>query len=392
MSTGLAKGSSCRRSGDIKSRPSGTISQRRRPLVLVAALINVFLPPEILGEIFKLYMLMCTECFRFEEYNPNSQKSPYRWYRVASVCRYWRSVALSTAELFARVDLTRSQGHFTSEWLAHSGKVPLQIIGHLTPTNNCWGVISPHMERISKLNVYVQTNACLPSAWPSTLLNLTSLSCTYLPHELHLPPHYEVVKELLNRSPNLKSLAMRIENRPGSVWTSYISHRFLTRLRIHGWGWPRKLNENRNSDLLSFVSLIRRLPQLDILELDAFEPVYENPYRTPHHSVVPSVAQPLTCFKANGALASIIPILASRAIAPRMLNIVAFHYKPLRHDDDIKFISSTFINTPGTPWRGIISTRIGIDTSIHRDVYEFSLKGWLHHIPSIVHRYTSTLR
>ncbi|KAK7685748.1 hypothetical protein QCA50_011094 [Cerrena zonata] len=356
------------------------------------ALINALLPPELLGEIFKLYMHMCTEYFRFEVYSISSQESPYRWYRVASVCRYWHSVALSMTELFTYVDLTRPKSHLTSKWLARSRQAPLRIVGRLTCTNNRWKAALPHLQRVVSLRVYTQLYSRFPLG--PTLPNLKSLSYTYM--EPHNPqPSDEALKGLLDRSPNLESLAIHLRKGGGSAWMSHISHRFLTRLRIYGWQgrsvpWQSNEEENREGGLSFLVPLIRRLPQLDVLELDASKFISNPSLNDLYRSHLSPQVKPLTYFKATGDLTSIVSVLTSGAIAPRKLDISVFQSMPPLHDEDIELISSAIITTPSIPWHVITSASIGIDTDTHKSIYEFSLKGWSQSIPSIMHESTDS--
>lgn len=76
---------------------------------VVKPAINVLLPMEILAEIFKNYMLICTPQ-GYHTIHPFSARSlvhtPYEWLKVAHVCRYWRSIALSYPVLFEYVVLS----------------------------------------------------------------------------------------------------------------------------------------------------------------------------------------------------------------------------------------------------------------------------------------------
>ena len=85
------------------------IAQYRGRLNDLQSRINVLMPPELLREVFKQLMWGCVlENIRFltAKYGSNIKYRPTRstWLRVAHVCRYWRSIALTFPELFSFLD------------------------------------------------------------------------------------------------------------------------------------------------------------------------------------------------------------------------------------------------------------------------------------------------
>lgn len=80
----------------------------------------------------------------------------YCWFHVAFVCRYWRSIILSTPELFSQIDLSFPLGKYGSSWLSYSKQASLRLLGALDRNYDAWTLIFPHMERIESLKVRVQ--------------------------------------------------------------------------------------------------------------------------------------------------------------------------------------------------------------------------------------------
>lgn len=364
-----------------------TISRSSIYLNASKALINVLLPPELLGEIFKQCMLMCTEYFAFETYIISPRESPYRWFRVAFVCRYWRAIALSMGELFTRLDITHPLNGLTRPCLAQSKQCPVQIIGRINETNRRWKVALPYMDRALILRIYTTQDTCLPATWPPTLPNLKSLSCTYTKfysREASLP--HEVINGLLVRSPNLESLAVHLKVGGTAAWMWHVSHPFLTRLRIHGWQGQRQPSSQYPDGLDPFLALICRLPKLEFLEIDSLNLPWDLPLEQVCHTRESSAIHPLTCFKASGSLTSIMTILTSGAIAPQNLDITFFHSQTLC-SDDIQLMVDALVATHNTPWKAVISAGIWVGSGSvpENHIHVVTLKGWTHCIPSAMH-------
>ncbi|KZT64611.1 hypothetical protein DAEQUDRAFT_601255 [Daedalea quercina L-15889] len=79
------------------------------------------LPPELLSECF----LSCAMTIPSRPFGLDPEPQ-YSWISLSHVCRHWRSVALSTTRLWARIRLT-SHREWTSEVVVRSGEAPLEV-------------------------------------------------------------------------------------------------------------------------------------------------------------------------------------------------------------------------------------------------------------------------
>lgn len=157
------------------------IAQYRGCLNAIESQINVRLPPEVLGEIFKQHMLPWTAPFEIPVWVKYPKlSSSYGWFKIASVCRHWRAVVLSTPELFTRIELNHSFSPLALQWFSRSKEVPLELVGELTNSPELkWEIAFPHMGRMQSLRICARPNTYYPSEWPSVLSCLKSLLLVY---------------------------------------------------------------------------------------------------------------------------------------------------------------------------------------------------------------------
>ncbi|KAL7278465.1 hypothetical protein ACG7TL_007464 [Trametes sanguinea] len=113
------------------------------------------LPPEILGEIFKLVHTMeaahgtrigCCD----QEHVVRRPRSPDK---LAEVCTRWRSAALETRELWCRIAVHRSE-KWLELGLTRSGNKPLHVgLHHPTTSLASWSLLEGHTQRLRSLTV-----------------------------------------------------------------------------------------------------------------------------------------------------------------------------------------------------------------------------------------------
>ena len=341
-------------------------------------------------------MRECTENFEFEvmRLKVGGSRPSHEWLQILlSVSDHWRSVALSTVELFSRIDIIYPS--MISFYLTVSQGIPLEIRGRINKTNTRWNVLSSEdIDRVVALRVYTKMNASIPKTWPETFLNLESLSVTLT--ERYCPKttsDYSAFSELLARSPRLTSLAVHLIRGGTASWMPFIATSSLTRLRIYGWqGWEHTDEVPEEAEpggiVQPFVALIQRLPHLDRLELMAFRLPSDVNLRGPFEEL----PHTLSVFEANGALTSIAMLLQSRVITPRSLLITAFHYED-SDDEDIPLTFSNMINTLGVPVVNSITSAsicVGTGSESAENVYIFSVKGWTPYIPFTMHSFITT--
>ena len=100
----------------------------------------------------------CTENFEFEvmRLKVGGSRPSHEWLQVLlSVSDHWRSVALSTVELFSRIDIIYPS--MISFYLTVSQGIPLEIRGRINKTNTRWNVLSSEdIDRVVALRVYTK--------------------------------------------------------------------------------------------------------------------------------------------------------------------------------------------------------------------------------------------
>ncbi|KAK7685757.1 hypothetical protein QCA50_011103 [Cerrena zonata] len=354
------------------------IAQYRGCLNALEALINVRLPPELLSKVFMEEMLCCTDDFREDVsvFKMARAKYLYAWFRVASVCRHWRSIVLSTPQLFSRISLNLPLNILASQWLSYSKQVPLQLAMWLDSGIRNNSSINTYIRRAVSLKVFLHRFSGLSPAWPTMLSQLKSLSIICDRFSGECPPRFlETLYELLTRSPDVRVLSLHL---PNGDCMPHIPHRFLSKLRI---SVESSTYTTAESNATMFISLIKRLPYLDDLELDYPRLGTKSPFKHTYHPTPTLIARPLSRLKVTGPLELIMPILTSGTIAPRILNIEVVHSATL-YDEDIEYISSVLIAIPNASWHSLKSTSIRVHGPAY---YSYFLKGWSRSIPSNMH-------
>lgn len=119
---------------------------------------------------------------------------------------------------------------------------------------------------------------------------------------------------LMNRSPNLTTLAVLLRDEARPVFMSFISHHQLTRLKINGWR-PR---DTGSDSCASFSSLLQRLPQLTILELDNLWTTRSRlSFPTPQTNLAKPETPPLAYFEPPAQCCRFAQSLQSKLLYPR---------------------------------------------------------------------------
>ena len=207
-------------------------------------------------------MLICTPP-GYHDMGPSELRKleypPYMWLRVAHVCRYWRSIALSYPALFTYVRISRSYA-IVEEWLAHSGASPIYIIGMLNEYRRHWEQIVPHLSHTVDVNITLPSamSESKPVSWPNCPL-MKTVACT-LSQDEDIPQGVSVLDTFLRCLPNLEHLTIRAEVSQAR-WARATIPQSLRQLEVNSWAF------SEHDDLEDLVSTLDRLPNLQVLEL-----------------------------------------------------------------------------------------------------------------------------
>lgn len=126
-----------------------------------------------------------------------------------------------------------------------------------------------------------------------------------------------------------------------------LSHRYLKTLKICGWSPKQK------EALIHFLSLLHRLPQLDVLDFEGL-----GGSRRFFANVTAQQTQSLSYFRATGTSPIIASILASGAIAPRKVAIIANLPTSSNNENMRKILNALMTALPTIVWNSITSMTI----------------------------------
>ncbi|KAK7685764.1 hypothetical protein QCA50_011110 [Cerrena zonata] len=289
--------------------------------------INRLLPRELLAEVFKQYMLLCTPPGYHKAPNKGSEYAPYAWLQVAHVCRHWRYIALSYPLLFKYLHL-RGRLHsveLISEWLTHSEEAPIYFLGQLDKDDACWDIVIPHLSHTVNLDIVLPQilDPEVDVAWPICPL-MKSVSCE-LPDEGKDNPAADGLENFLKCLPYLEELVIDLNLNPVK-WTTLPLPPSIKHLKIIAWS-PRQAN-----DIKEFISLIQTLPCLTELEMkNTMNPASDASIDTPDTIII---VPPLHNLRLSGSIGAMCLMLESIACVhgfhlnlynitelPRLLNI-----------------------------------------------------------------------
>ena len=227
------------------------IAQYRGRLNDLQSRINVLMPPELLREVFKQLMWGCVlENIRFltAKYGSNIKYRPTRstWLRVAHVCRYWRSIALTFPELFSFLDagVYGPATPFASRCLKLSNPAPLYLsFDELKHNLKAFEQVA---HRISEMRIAnLQTHLSNTSPIFPAVQSLT----------VHIPHLSTSIDAFMSHFPNLKYLHFASKGYPTVL--PCLPLPLLTHLRLC-------CNAISGEQ---FSGLFRTFPNLKVLEL-----------------------------------------------------------------------------------------------------------------------------
>ena len=227
------------------------IAQYRGCLNLTESPINRLMPQEILREIFRQLMWDHASRIIFPSSSPITNDGPKStWFRVAFVCRYWRSIAISYPKLFTYVNTWVGKGDkaFIPRVLEYTRPNSLHIVtSEITPDDA--QVLAPHVYRIKTMVVGILD--------PYQFDKYPTFDAT---HFLYFCRSYDVgdhhYNRFLERFPNLERLHITVQPEINITFPSaYLP--LLTRLRLDGCTFFRE----------EFIRVMDFLPKLEVLEL-----------------------------------------------------------------------------------------------------------------------------
>ena len=232
------------------------ISQDQGYLNRIQPRINVSMPPEMLEEIFKQLMwnylpqrVTRRSCPSFVD------PSPIRctWLKVALVCRYWRSLAVSFSELFSFVDIGSSYVSTTQSiprWLDLSGLAPLYL-SFRNFNKTTVALISPCVSRITGMRI-VDYQA---RSFKTLPIFQATRSLTCIKQRYGTPA--DESQKLFTHFPNLQHLHFCYKGEMRALpWT--LPFPSLTYLSLSYTSIPDHM----------FVAMLQLLPSLRTLELE----------------------------------------------------------------------------------------------------------------------------
>lgn len=244
-------------------------------LNVIQPCINVLMPRELLQEIFRQLMWdsieqttwtwtwtpppwpLHTGCVHYPRRNS--------WLKVALVCRYWRSIALSFKELFSYVHLEDAFEN-TGLWshlLEYSQPSPLDVSMEGL-TSNVLDAIIPHAVRLSSVQIDVLDwdESDPPYEKLSGVFRATgSLVCAIASR---LPARH--FPKFLGLFPNVKRLHLT-----ACDFIHYVSLPLLTHLSLLGGRFSQQ----------QLFQMLDLLPQLEVLKLQQVLSVIPSDHNTP---------------------------------------------------------------------------------------------------------------
>ncbi|THH30041.1 hypothetical protein EUX98_g4148 [Antrodiella citrinella] len=197
-------------------------------------IIPVFrLPNEILSGTFLLYK---AAMYAEQASCTHGRPDPLAWIRISHVCQHWRSVALSTPQLWTDFHVVGQDPQFVMEMLALSKRMSVTVKAELYKGRNPQPIqaLLAEIHRVESLELELAppVNRLLESAAPSVAPRLRCLTlCSTDKDSLTVTPMPTVFNDC--EFPVLQELTVsgyRLQ------WSSNILAPTLTRLKVTCWG------------------------------------------------------------------------------------------------------------------------------------------------------------
>ncbi|TCD61504.1 hypothetical protein EIP91_008370 [Steccherinum ochraceum] len=234
------------------------------------------LPPEVLGQVF----------LRLVE-GVARDRGRYQWLSITWVCHHWRTVALTTPELWSRIVIRRSSDNVerTKVFLERSKAASLQIIiAHTQELHELMPEILAQVNRAESLSLSSSLETLLEweNALPTVAPRLRRLHIRRAPHQFR--PIRDTRSSLSTFMAICQIPALSVFSSVHTLidWSTNMFAPCLTRLSVQ---YPSGSGGAPISDVIrAFTSL----PQLEFIQLDdVLAPLPENA------SNLPRIAMPL---------------------------------------------------------------------------------------------------
>ncbi|KAK7686088.1 hypothetical protein QCA50_010900 [Cerrena zonata] len=354
-------------------KQNDAISHYKGCLNLVRPLINTLLPKELLAEIFREYMLICTPPGYHEMSMTASHDldhPPYEWLKVAHVCRYWRSIALSHATLFAYVllnrPLSKSRTEVAKEWLSHSGVAPIHTVGVLNENGPLWEPIIEHLPHIVNLDILLP-NSQSEVSWPVSPL-MKTVSCKLPEDEETRQLESNILDKFLGCLQSLESLAIDTASCQAIDWTRSPLPPSLRKLKVRSWTVLDADDVNR------LISMLAKLTSLGTLEMEKLLPLISDPIVGPE---LPVTKPTIRVLRLSGGIIPVITITKLIACS----HIIQISIDTILGDDtENAALFRTFFETLASEYQthflSLRHAKLEVGWSRHRRTYLVNFKGW----------------